>query len=102
MVIISNVARYHRGEMPTISDSNFYGLPRADRTLVLKLASILRIADALDRSHSQRVTDFEIDLRGETLLLRTKGTHDMTLEKLSLAENANLFEDIFGYKIILV
>ncbi len=102
MVIISNVARYHRGEMPTISDSNFYGLPRADRTLVLKLASILRIADALDRRHSQSENDFEIDLRGETRLLRTQGTHHMTLEKLALAEKANLFEDIFGYKIILV
>jgi exopolyphosphatase/guanosine-5'-triphosphate,3'-diphosphate pyrophosphatase len=69
--------------------------------MVLKLSSILRIADALDRGHSQHIEDFDVELSRDTLLLRARGTHDVTLERLALGEKADLFEDIFGYKLVM-
>jgi exopolyphosphatase/guanosine-5'-triphosphate,3'-diphosphate pyrophosphatase len=53
--IVANVVRYHRKTLPTASHSNYGSLNRSDRIRVLKLASILRVADAMDRSHSQKV-----------------------------------------------
>jgi exopolyphosphatase/guanosine-5'-triphosphate,3'-diphosphate pyrophosphatase len=102
MAILSNVVRYHRSELPSAAHPAYAALSRSDRTMVLKLSALLRIADALDRGHSQHIQDFDIELSRDTLLLRAKGTHDVTLERLALDEKANLFEDIFGYKLIMV
>ena len=102
MNIVSNVVRYHRAELPNASHPGYASLARTDRTMVLKLSALLRIADALDRGHSQHIGDFDIELSRDTLLLRARGTHDVTLERLALEEKDDLFEDIFGYKLIMV
>jgi exopolyphosphatase/guanosine-5'-triphosphate,3'-diphosphate pyrophosphatase len=102
MSVLSNVVRYHRSELPSASHTAYAMLSRADRTMVLKLSSLLRIADALDRGHSQHIADFAVELTRDTLLLRAMGTHDITLERLALEEKGDLFEDIFGYRLTMV
>lgn len=102
MNILSNVVRYHRSEVPNAAHGAYVALPRADRTMVLKLSSLLRIADALDRGHSQHIDDFDIEFAKDTLYLRARGTHDVSLERLALEEKADLFEDLFGYRLIMV
>ncbi len=102
MTIISNVARYHRGKGPQSGASDFYALPRLDRMAVLKLTAILRVADALDRSHGQRIQSFDTDFKGDTFILKLHGVQDTILEKIAMKEKADLFESIFGYKVILV
>jgi exopolyphosphatase/guanosine-5'-triphosphate,3'-diphosphate pyrophosphatase len=69
--------------------------------IVLKLASILRVADALDRGHSQRISDIAVELKSDSAILSAPGYHDLTLERLALAEKADMFQDVFGYKVIL-
>jgi exopolyphosphatase/guanosine-5'-triphosphate,3'-diphosphate pyrophosphatase len=99
--IIANVIRYHRKDPPSDSDIEYITLQREDRILVLKMASILRVADALDRGHSQSVKKIIVERRTETLLLRTEGVHDYSLELIGLEQKADLFQDVFGYKVIL-
>ncbi|ULQ60904.1 HD domain-containing protein [Brucepastera parasyntrophica] len=101
MNIISNVVRYHRSEIPSPDHAAYMSLPRNERTMVLKLASLLRIAEALDCGHSQHIKDFDIQLTGDTVFLRAAGTHDVTLERLSLEEKGDLFENVFGYNVSL-
>lgn len=100
--IVSNIVRYHRGESPRASHSEYASLPRTDRTMVLKLSALLRVADALDRGHSQHIEDFDMELTRDTLFLRAHGTHHIMLERLALEEKAGLFEDVFGYKLVVV
>ncbi len=102
MNILSNVVRYHRSELPSAAHQGYAALARADRTMVLKLSALLRVADALDRGHSQHIQDFDIELTRDTLFLRARGTHDITLERLALEEKADLFEDIFGYNLMMI
>lgn len=102
MNVVSNVVRYHRAELPSQAHASYVSLPRADRTMVLKLSALLRVADALDRGHSQHIQDFDVELTKDTLFLRARGTHDVTLERLALDEKADLFEEIFGYRLIMV
>jgi exopolyphosphatase/guanosine-5'-triphosphate,3'-diphosphate pyrophosphatase len=54
--IIACVARYHRKAFPSKRHTAFGRLERADRRLVRALAGILRVADGLDRTHTQRIT----------------------------------------------
>lgn len=97
--IVAEIAKYHRGAALPQDDEYFVMLPRVDRMTILKLTSILRVADALDRGHLQGMTNLEMSLQKDTLLLQTsqQGT---ALEKMALAEKADMFETVFGYKLI--
>jgi len=99
--LIANVIRYHRGPPPSPTDIDYLALQREDRILVLKMVSILRVADALDRGHSQQIRDITVEHREAALVLHTSGGLDLSLERLGLEEKAGLFQEVFGYKVIL-
>jgi len=99
--IIANVISYHRGEPPSSSDIEYIQLQREDRILVLKMASILRVADALDRSHTQQIKIISVERRHETVVLHVDKDYDLSLELIGLDEKGKMFQDVFGYKVIL-
>jgi exopolyphosphatase/guanosine-5'-triphosphate,3'-diphosphate pyrophosphatase len=100
--IVANVVRYHRKTLPTASHSNYGSLNRSDRIRVLKLASILRVADAMDRSHSQKVGNIIAKRREEELILETDFTGDLSAERFSLMNKGSMFEDVFGLRVVLL
>ncbi|MDR1177103.1 MAG: HD domain-containing protein [Treponema sp.] len=100
--IIANVVRYHRGPPPSQPDISYVSLQREERVLVLKLSSILRVADSLDRGHSRQLRLLKVERKGETIMLHTQGLHDLSLELIGLEEKGDLFEDVFGYKVMLI
>jgi exopolyphosphatase/guanosine-5'-triphosphate,3'-diphosphate pyrophosphatase len=99
--IIANVIFYHRGNPPTQSDIEYVKLQREERMLVQKKASILRVADSLDRGHSQRIKKIKVERRAETVVLRVDKTYDLSFELMAIEEKGGMFQDVFGYKIIL-
>lgn len=99
--IIANVINYHRGDTPKSSDIEYITLQREERILVLKMASILRVADALDRGHSQQIKKITVERRPEIIVLHVDRTYDLSLEQLGLEEKGGMFEDVFGYKVVL-
>jgi exopolyphosphatase/guanosine-5'-triphosphate,3'-diphosphate pyrophosphatase len=101
LMIIANVINYHRGDPPTSSDIEYIKLQREERILVLKMASILRIADALDRGHSQQIKKINIERRQETIVLHVDRAYDLSLELMGIEEKGKMFQDVFGYKVIL-
>lgn len=99
--LIAEIARYHRGKAMPQDEESFTMLPRADRMTILKLTAILRIADALDRSHSQKLEDLNFKFEGDTLYIITKNSKNTIIEKLALGEKASIFENVFGFRVIL-
>ena len=99
--IIANVIRYHRGDPPSQSDIEYITLQREERMTVLKMASILRVADALERSHSQQIRKIRVERRSETVVLHIDKKFDLSLEMMGIEEKGGLFQDIFGYRVIL-
>jgi exopolyphosphatase/guanosine-5'-triphosphate,3'-diphosphate pyrophosphatase len=99
--IIANVIRYHRGEPPSEGDIEYISLSREDRIRVLKMTAILRVADALDRGHTQGVKQISLERKAETMEIHTEGVRDLTLEHIGIEQKAGLFQDVFGYKVIL-
>jgi len=99
--IIANVINYHRGEPPTQSDIEYIQLQREERILVLKMASILRVADALDRGHSQQIKNIRVERRHEAIILHTDRSYDLSLEQMGIEDKGGMFQDVFGYKVIL-
>jgi len=102
ITIISNVVRYHRKTPPLPTHVNYIALPRESRIVVLKLASILRVADALDRSHLGRIRELSFERTEDRFIMRSASSLDLSLEKLSLEEKGDMFEDVFGLVPVLV
>ena len=99
--IIANVINYHRGDPPSYSDIEYVKLQREDRILVLKMASILRVADALDRGHTQQIKKVRVERRLETVVFHVDKAYDLSLELMGIEEKGRMFQDVFGYKVIL-
>ena len=99
--IIGNVINYHRGPAPSQSDIEYMKLDWENRVLVLKMASILRVADALDRGHSQHIKKIDVQRLRETIIIHVDKTHDYYLELMGLEEKGGMFQDVFGYKVVL-
>jgi exopolyphosphatase/guanosine-5'-triphosphate,3'-diphosphate pyrophosphatase len=97
--IVSNVARYHRKALPTIQDENFRALPSKDRSTVIKLSALLRIADAMDVSHTRRVKDVHIRSKKNKWILSLEGEGALNLEIWALEKRRALFQDVFGMKL---
>ncbi len=100
-VIVGLVARYHRRAFPQPTHAIFCDLPRADRIRVSKLAAILRVADALDRSHTQRVAAIKARLERDHLVLQVGKLMDVRVEELALKDKANFFEGVYGLEVVL-
>ena len=99
---IALLARYHRHEVPANSDPMYGELELTDRMRVAKMAAILRVADALERGHAQRVNGVRARIRGRMLELELQGVRETAVEDLALRLKGDLFADIFGYDVVLV
>jgi exopolyphosphatase/guanosine-5'-triphosphate,3'-diphosphate pyrophosphatase len=95
--IIALTARYHRKSAPKDSDEGFAALSKTERRIVRTLSALLRIGDALDRSHYGVVRDVGVILRGDKLALQlfTAGD-DAELEVWEARRRAALLEEILG------
>jgi exopolyphosphatase/guanosine-5'-triphosphate,3'-diphosphate pyrophosphatase len=99
--IIANVINCHRGDPPSQSDLEFMTLQREERVLVLKMASILRVADALDRGHTQQIKKITVERRLETVVFHVDKAYDLSLELMGIEEKGGMFQDVFGFKVML-
>jgi exopolyphosphatase/guanosine-5'-triphosphate,3'-diphosphate pyrophosphatase len=100
--IVSRVVFLHRGHHNAQREYDSQMLVRrSDRVVIIKLASLLRIADALDRGHVQKIKNFAIEIKNDAVVIRCAERHANVLEKMALAEKADLFESVFGYKVFL-
>ena len=98
--IIANVARYHRKSHPKAKHEGYNKLDAAGKELVKKLAGILRIADALDRSHKSIVNDLDISIKDKTFEITLKSCKaEPSLEIWGANIRKGLFEEAFGYDV---
>ena len=93
---IALVARYHRRATPKNHHEEYARLPRKRRQTVRTLAAILRLAESLDRSHSQSLSGVELHDRGEDVLLQVRASGDAELELWAAARHAAPFERMIG------
>ena len=100
--IVALITKFHKGSLMPQDDSEFKLLSRSSRLIILKLTAILRVADALDRGHRQNLTNYTIHLAQDTITLRIKGYKNLSLEKIAIGQKGDLFENVFGYKIVLI
>ena len=100
MIVVSNVARYHRRACPSKSHLPYMSLDRDSRILVNKLSAILRLANALDADHLQKVKDVHVLPEEGQWVLEVEGAGDLTMERLASLARADYMIEVFGRKVI--
>jgi exopolyphosphatase/guanosine-5'-triphosphate,3'-diphosphate pyrophosphatase len=75
------------------------GLSLSEARTVRKLATLLRIADSLDRSHDQPVRALKVTPRPHELVLRLTSPKPLDLELWDVAHEAALFRRVFGRRL---
>lgn len=101
LLLVSLVARYHRRTAPKASHEAFGSLSMDDRIRVMQMAAILRLADAMDRTHSQRHRDLQFEKTPGRFTIFAEKSEDLALERISLREKGSLFEEVYGLKPVI-
>lgn len=97
--VIANSARYHRGALPKERHPDYAELTPPDRETVARLGAILRIADALDRSHDGRVEEIDITREGQEIHLQLKSSFNCEKEIWAAEQKRDLFEQTYNYRL---
>lgn len=101
ILLVALVARYHRRSSPKSTHEGYLSLDRDTRVAIAKMAAMLRVGDALDRSYSQRVNDFHCLREDSRLVISVPRVEDLSLEQLALKQKGTLFEETFGMTVLL-
>jgi exopolyphosphatase/guanosine-5'-triphosphate,3'-diphosphate pyrophosphatase len=92
---VALLARYHRRAMPKNTHKVYAGLSADNKNTVRKLASLLRVADGMDRNHTSNVTALACRVSADKVVvtLKTKAMNEW--ERIATEKKADLFEDVF-------
>lgn len=101
LTIVALAARYHRSALPRPTHTAYTALTRVNRLRVSKLAAILRVADALDRGHAQRIRNPQIELLPDRLQIGISNLSDCSVEEVAMKEKSDLFEQVYGKHAVL-
>ena len=99
-MIVAYVIRYTTGDFPEYSEiKNEFS--REEYIKIAKLNAILCLADAMDRSHQQKFTNFTVRKRGYDLTITGQTLYDITLEHGMFIQKSPFFEEAFGIRPVL-
>jgi exopolyphosphatase/guanosine-5'-triphosphate,3'-diphosphate pyrophosphatase len=94
--IIASLVRYHnRKSEPASHHIAYASLSNLDKRMTRRLASIMRIAESLDHSHRQRVTNISASFQRGSVGLQVKARGDATEDLRDASRSADLFEKEF-------
>jgi exopolyphosphatase/guanosine-5'-triphosphate,3'-diphosphate pyrophosphatase len=100
--LIAQITRYHRkgaaklGEMATLASDG-------DEALLDRCATILRLAEHLERGRDQSVSEVRLDTNGDGVDLHLKADGDLTLPRWSVERygDSEAFERVFGRRLLI-
>src|SRR3954471_7190336 len=78
LLLAALVARYHRRASPQPTHEGYAMLDRDERVAVAKMAAILRVADALDESRSQRIHEVICQRENNRLIINVPKVEDLS------------------------
>ena len=101
--IIANAVRYNTTDFVSyeLLKDEETGLDRSQYLLIAKLTAILRLANAMDRSHYQKVKGIKAVLKERELQLVVDSDQDISLELGLLKDKVQFFEEVFGVRLVL-
>jgi len=95
------VARYHRGVLPRNGQQPLAGLTPAQRQITLRLAGILRLANAFDSDRSGRIQRLRVHEDGRILIISAQGYSARSRIAEEIAAARHLLETVLRRPIMI-
>jgi putative phosphoesterase len=99
--IVGLIARYHRRAMPNARHKYFNRLSPEDQHRVRVLAGILRVADGLDRTHTNVIGSITCEVTGREIRLACEASGPADEEIAAAEEKADLLESVFDRRCVV-
>ena len=104
--IIASIARYHRKTLPKKRHESWQNLiSKEDKTLVLEMSLILRLAASLDQRPEKVISSVLIKLQQNIIsfkLIPIDKKHDLLLEKWNLGLCRNVIKELKNLDLEIV
>jgi exopolyphosphatase/guanosine-5'-triphosphate,3'-diphosphate pyrophosphatase len=97
--LMGNIARYHRKARPEEDHRTLKNIVAEHRDTLEVLAGILRVANALDRSHFGVIRSIECDISSKQLQFLLATTDDAALEVWAARERSEILADALRREI---
>jgi exopolyphosphatase/guanosine-5'-triphosphate,3'-diphosphate pyrophosphatase len=97
--LVARIARYHQRSPPDLSHSGMDGLTQVEARTVRKLATLLRIANALDSSHHQPLKELKATQGREAVSLHLHTRQPVDLELWNAEREVVHFRRVFGKRL---
>jgi exopolyphosphatase / guanosine-5'-triphosphate,3'-diphosphate pyrophosphatase len=92
VALVAQIARYHRKSPPQPDHADFHALKAAAQKSVLILGGILRIADALDRTHTGKIERVETSSTKEALTIRVEPSGAWNAERAMFEVKSDMLQ----------
>lgn len=99
-VIVANIVRYNSEYFPPFEEIGD-DISRDEYITIVKLCAILKLANVLDKSNSQKIRQVGVTLQDSSLHIVAYTMADITLEKGLFHRKADVFEEAFGIRPVL-
>ena len=99
--IMALAAYYHAHDLFDNSRKDAPEVAKTEMAIVAKLAAIIRLADAMDRSYCQKVKGCSISISEQNLIISVQSKLDISLESWSFDRKSEFFEEVYGLQPIL-
>lgn len=92
--IVANVVKYNTFMLETYNMDGAWS--KEKYMIIYKLTAILRLANILDRSHKQKMSDYTMTVKDDKLIINISTDENIALERGMLEERSLFFEEAFG------
>lgn len=98
--MVASIVQYNREKIPPYSDLKEHFTEEEYWTIV-RILAILRVANALDRSHKQKLKDVSVHVRKKELVILVRAEDPVELEKGMFDEKADFFENVYAIRPVI-
>ena len=99
-VLVAYIIRYSGQYFPKFAEiSDIFS--KEEYIKLAKLNAILRLADAMDRSHRQKFREVTVSAQKNRLIITGQTLYDITLEQGIFDMYSDFFEELYGITPVL-
>lgn len=97
--MLASVVKFNHEEFEYYEDLSAHSDINEEAYLTIaKLTAILRIANALDKSHRQKIKDIKVSLKEDKLTIDVDAGADLLFEQERFVSRAAFFEEVYGLR----
>ena len=98
---VAVLVRYHRGALPLASGSSFVGLSAKQRSELLPVMGILRLANAFDEAHDESVSRLTVEKHHDSIVVYAQGLHALSPAAERVARARYLLESVLQQAVMV-